>query len=65
MGVFPVERLDKSELVLVNFIQPIKILLTNKTYPRHRIINGMLIWEASRDINMIDVYDLHRMEKGH
>ena len=65
MGVFPVERLDKSELVLVNFIQPLKILLANKTYPRHGIINSMLIWEASRDINMIHVYDLHGMEKGH
>ena len=42
MGVFPVERLDKSELVLVNFIQPLKIILANKTYPRHGIINNDL-----------------------
>ena len=62
MGVFPVERLDKSKLVLVKLIQPIEILLTNKTYPRHGIINDMLVWEAGRDINMIHIYDLHRMK---
>lgn len=52
--------LAKSQYVLVNLSNKLKILVTHMAYPRKAIVDDVLVRTRRREVKEIHIDDLHR-----